>query len=88
MQDIQNPSDAMALMLRTGDPIHNLGYCPRFYSAEFSRLIEQVGSEAVKVTVSGVNPSAPLQFRLRCRLCAPWPVGFSSCAQDAFSPLA
>ena len=88
MRDIQNPSDAMALMMRTGDPVYNVGYCPRFYSAEFSKLIELVGREKVQVTVSGVNPSAPLQFRLRCRLSAPWPVGFAACTQDAFAPLA
>ena len=79
----------MVRLLRIeGDPVYNIGYCPRFYSAEFSKLIELVGSEKVKVTVSGVNVSAPLQFRLRCRLCAPWPAGFSACTQDAFAPLA
>jgi hypothetical protein len=87
-QDIQNPSDAMALMMRTGDPVYNVGYCPRSYSAEFSKLIGLIGREKVQVTVSGVNPSAPLQFRLRCRLSAPWPAGFAACTQDAFSPLA
>lgn len=35
MQDLQNEWDNMALMLRTGDPINVLGYCPRFYSGEF-----------------------------------------------------
>ena len=70
MQDFQNPSDAMALMMRTGDPVHNVGYCPRFYSAEFSKLIELVGRANVEAPVSGVNPSAPLQFRLHCRLSA------------------
>jgi len=88
MQDFQNASDAMALMMRTGDPVYNVGYCPRFYSAEFSKLIELVGRANVEAPVSGVNPSAPLQFRLRCRLSAPWPPGFSACAQDAFAPLA
>ncbi len=88
MQDIQNPYDAMALMLRTCDPVYNVGYCPRFYSAEFSKLIELVGRDKVEVTVSGVNPSAPPQFRLRCRLSDPWPPGFAACAQDVFAPLA
>lgn len=88
MRDIQNPSDDMALMMRTKDPVHNVGYCPRFYSAEFSRLIDLAGRDNVALTVSGINPSAPLQFRLRCRLSAPWPPGFSACAQETFAPLA
>jgi len=87
MQDIQNPADPMALMMRTGDPVLLLGYCPRFYSAEFSKLIELVGHEKLEVRVAGVNPGAPMQLRLRCRLSAPWPPGFAPCNQDVFAPL-
>lgn len=86
-QDFQNPSDSAALLMRTGDPLSIVGYCPRFYSAEFTKLIELVGGDKVEVTVSGMNPDAPLQFRLRCRLTAPWPAGFAACSQDAFEPL-
>jgi hypothetical protein len=86
-QDLQNPSDPTALLLRTGDPMSILGYCPRFYSAEFSKLAELVGASSVQVAVAGVNPLAPLQFRLRCRLSAPWPAGFAPCSQGAFEPL-
>ena len=57
-------------------------------TAEFSKLIELVGQEKVEVTVAGVNPDAPLQFRLRCRLCAPWPAGFVACSGDVFKSLA
>jgi hypothetical protein len=87
MQDVQNPRDHMALMLRTGDPINVLGYCPRFYSGEFSRLLELSDPDQVVVTVAAVNPSAPLQFRLRCQLTSPWPSSFVPCAQEAFKPL-
>lgn len=87
MQDLQNEWDPMALMLRTADPINVLGYCPRFYSGEFSRLFERSEREQVIVKVAGVNVSAPLQFRLRCSLAAPWPRDFVPCAQEAFKPL-
>lgn len=88
MRDLQNPYDGMALMLRTADPVYNVGDCPRFYSAELSKLIALVGQEAVQVTASGVHSKAPLQFRLPCRLTAPWPAGFSACSHEAFAPLA
>ncbi len=71
VQDLQNPNDPSALLMRTADPLSIVGYCPRFYSAEFSKLIALVGQDKVTVTVGGVNPDAPLQFRLRCRLSAP-----------------
>ncbi|WP_295435495.1 HIRAN domain-containing protein [uncultured Thiodictyon sp.] len=86
-KDFQNPSDPSALLVRTGEPLSIVGYCPRFYSAEFSKLIDLVGGDRVVVAVSAVNLDAPLQFRLRCRLTAPWPAGFTACSQDAFQPL-
>lgn len=88
MRDIQNPFDDDALLMQTGDPIFDVGYCPRFYSADFIRLLDLVGKDRVQVTVVAMNPDAPLQFRLRCRLTAPWPVGFSACRQETFKPLA
>ncbi len=88
MQDIQNAFDSDALLMRTDDPMFNAGYCPRFYSAEFTKLIESVGQGNVQVTVQAVNSNAPLQFRLRCRLSAPWPAGFGACEQAVFEPLA
>jgi hypothetical protein len=88
VRDLQNRSDPDAWLMRTDDPISLVGYCPRFYSAEFSKLIEGVGQAAVKVTVAAVNHDAPLQFRLRCRLTAPWPAGFTPFSEDTFGPLA
>lgn len=87
MADLQNRWDGLALMLRTGVPINVLGYCPRFYSGELSSLLELVDRDQVFVTVAAVNPSAPLQFRLRCQLTSPWPSRFVPCAQEAFKPL-
>lgn len=88
VQDFQNPYDPMALLMRTNDPMSLVGYCPRYYSAEFTRLIEAVGPTNVKVTVEQANPDAPSQLRLLCKLTAPWPMNFSPCARDEFTPLA
>lgn len=88
LRDIQNPHDGMALMMRTDDPIYTVGYCPRFYSAEFSSLIEYTSERDVRVVVDAVNVDAPLQFRLRCCLMAPWPANFVPCSQDTFRALA
>ncbi|MCF7983258.1 MAG: HIRAN domain-containing protein [Thiohalocapsa sp.] len=87
MQDVQNPVDGLALMLRTGDPVQLVGYVPRHYSADITRLLGAVGSDAVAVYVDGVNPDAPLHYRLRCRLTAPWPEGFVACGDPEFQPM-
>ena len=87
LQDLQNPNDPNALLMRTADPLSIVGYCPRFYSTEFSKLITLVGQDKVKVTVAGVNPDTPLQFRLRCRPSAPWPAGFTACSDHVFKSL-
>jgi len=88
IRDIQNPFDDDAMLMRTDDPIFNLGYYLRFYSAKFTEILDLVGKDRVRVTVVAVNVDAPLQFWLRCRLAAPWPAGFSACRQEAFEPLA
>lgn len=88
MRDIQNPHDSMALLMRTNDPMSLVGYCPRFYSAEFTRLIDSVGKDDVNLTVEQTNPDAPSQLRLLCKFSAPWPANFSPCSRDEFVPLA
>lgn len=88
MQDMQNEHDAMALLLRTNDPVSVVGYCPRYYSGEFSKLLKSVGANDVRVLVEQVNPDAPMQLRLLCKLHAPWPANFSACAMEQFQPLA
>lgn len=88
MRDLQNEHDDKALLMRTDDPISCVGYCPRYYSAEFSRLLDSIGADKVSVTVEQVNPDAPMQLRLLCKLSAPWPANFSACAPDQFQPTA
>jgi hypothetical protein len=88
MSDLQNEHDDKALLMRTVDPISCVGYCPRYYSAEFSHLLDSVGADKVNVRVEQVNPDAPMQLRLLCKLSAPWPANFSACSLDQFQPTA
>ena len=88
MQDLQNPYDNMALLMRTVDPITLVGYAPRYYSAEFTQLIKTNGPEKVKVTVEQVNNDAPEQYRVLCKLLSPWPANFSPCEKAQFKALA
>jgi len=88
MRDVQNVVDSMALLMRTGDPMSMVGYVPRYYSGEFSTVIDKVGHERVRASVERVNADAPSNFRLLCKLVAPWPVGFAPWSQDEFKPLA
>lgn len=81
-RDVQNPVDPLALSVRTEDPPSAIGYCPRFLTADVSRLLEQ--PDSVKLSVSQVNPDAPLQYRLLCQLRAPWHAGFSTFADAEF----
>ena len=88
MRDLQNLHDGMALLLRTGDPITLVGYAPRYYSGEFTQVINATSPDQIKVTVEQVNRDAPIQYRVLCRLVSPWPASFSPCAQDEFRVLA
>ena len=88
MQDLQNSSDSMALLMRTGDPITLVGYAPKYYSAEFTQLIKVTSPDQVKITVEQVNSDAPIQYRVLCKLVSPWPANFSPCTTKEFEALA
>lgn len=88
MLDPQNEHDPHALVIRTQDPITLVGYAPRYFSSEFTKLMDSVGAENVRVTVEQVNADAPLQYRVLCRIRAPWPSNFQVCDSREFRPLA
>ncbi|NBC11966.1 MAG: hypothetical protein GVY09_01215 [Gammaproteobacteria bacterium] len=87
LKDLQNTRDTMGQMLRTDDPPRIVGYVPRYYCADVSTLLHLAGPEAVTVIVERINPDAPIQYRLLCRLSAPWPADFQPCADDEFQPV-
>lgn len=88
MQDIQNQEDGLALLLRTKEPVTAIGYVPRYYVDDFSKLINSLNKEDISVTVEKVNRDAPIQYRLLCKLTAPWPVSFKPCEGELFKVLA
>jgi hypothetical protein len=87
MLDSQNPHDPSAVALRTADPALLVGYCPRFLTADVHHLLQTVPA-TVHVQVERVNPDAPLQLRLLCRLTAQWPEHFQPCSDALYEPLA
>lgn len=63
--DFQNPFESDALVLRTPDN-YIVGYCPSYLLDDMNRMRK---NEEIKVCVERVNnETAPLQFRLMCRL--------------------
>lgn len=90
MPDIQNPYDCHAVALRTTDDRDRLlvGYVPRYLARDFTTLCYQCNPDFMKVTVERVNPGAPMQMRVLCRMSACWPEEFDPCSDDAFQPIA
>ena len=86
--DMQNKYDECAMALRTDDPVEFVGYCPRYLSRDFRKLLEKNKPLEVHVTVERVDAEAPLNLRLLCKLVAPWPDGFQPCSDDNYKPLA
>jgi len=87
LRDVQNEYDSTALLLRTGQPVSLVGYAPRYYSSDFSRLIEGAGATQAVVEVVRVNPGAPSSYRVLCRMRAPWPSDFLPCQGEEYEPL-
>lgn len=87
MCDVQNRFDALAITLRTDEPVMIVGYCPRYLNEDFRKLLQEYGSSAPQVSVEQVNFNAPLQLRLLCRFSSPWPESFQPCAGESFEPL-
>lgn len=88
MPDPQNPHDALAIALRTGDPVTIVGYCPRYLTGDFHVLLKENKPEEVEVFVERVNVDAPIHLRLLCSLISPWPASFRPCSSEEYVPLA
>jgi hypothetical protein len=86
MPDPQNPQDRYAIALRTEDPATIVGYCPRYISRDFLKVLEN-NPGSVDVRVKRVNTDAPIQLRLLCMLTADWPEKFRPCASEDYQEL-
>lgn len=87
MLDILNSFDENAVSLRTADHVWFVGYVPRFFAADVKTCIQSSNRSNVRLRVVRVNPDAPFQFRLLCRLTTPWPTGFEPCSGSEYEPL-
>jgi len=87
MFDIQNQSDPNAVAVRTEHPIAMIGYVPRYLARDVRHLIYGCEGGSVELFVERVNPDAPTQNRLLCRMMACWPDGFEPCGSDKFLPI-
>ncbi|RAP58311.1 HIRAN domain-containing protein [Oleiagrimonas sp. MCCC 1A03011] len=85
MKDFQNPHDPFALLLRTDDPVSLVGYAPKYYAKDFNVLADD--SDEVQVFVEKINLSAPMQYRVLCKIVAPWPKFFAACNSKIFLPV-
>jgi len=78
----ENPVDPFAIAIEAqGAP---LGYAPRYLAHELTRLMRECPNDSVRVFVHRVNPDAPFQQRLLCRMQACWPDGFQPCSGEEF----
>ena len=92
MHDFQNPSDPLALALRTAEgtqrDMHLIGYCPRYpFADSFDSMTKN--EEWPRITIERVNPApAPVRFRLLCRAEMQLDAGATPFADSKFQPLA
>ncbi len=89
LPDIQNTHDQYAVAVRTCDRIGRfvIGYVPRYLAQDVWQLFGGCGPNVVELRVEHVNPAAPLQQRLLCRMHACWPNGFQPCSREEFQPI-
>lgn len=87
MLDAQNEHDSCAIALRAEQPTLLVGYAPRYFAADFRKVLLGPSSETVQAFVERVNPGAPTQLRLLCRITAAWPKGFRPCTDSLYQPL-
>ena len=87
MADIQNQQDRLAIALRTGDPATIVGYCPRYLTEDFNRLLKEFVPDEIEVSAEKINIDAPIQLRLLCKIVCQWPKNFEPCSSEPYRPI-
>jgi hypothetical protein len=87
MLDLQNSHDPRAVAVRTEEQPTQIGYVPRYLARDVWELVHQCGVDFIEMYVDRVNPDAPLQNRVLCRMHACWPEGFRPCSSEDFAPI-
>lgn len=84
LMDIQNQSDPNAVAVRTENPSEMIGYVPRYLARDVWHLVQNCEVDLIELFVERVNPEAPMQNRLLCKMQACWPDEFQPCSGDEF----
>lgn len=87
MPDLQNDADPNAVALRTDRERTMIGYVPRYLAYDVWNLVQNCEVDFINISVAKVNPDAPTQNRVLCRMNACWPAGFEPCSGDEFLPI-
>jgi HIRAN domain len=82
-----NPEDPAAIGVCTVKPRVLVGYAPRYLAADIGALLNPCADRWLELSVERVNPQAPPQYRLLCKLRADWPDGFEPCKHEQFEPM-
>ena len=82
-----NQHDRFAVAIWTNGVEQRIGYVPRYLARDIGWLYRTCGPDAAHLTVERVNPSAPMQRRVLCRMNACWPDEFEPCSDEAFQPI-
>lgn len=87
MADFQNSTDPHAVAVRTEEDRMMIGYVPRYLARDVWNLVQECDVDFLQLTVASVNPDAPFQNRLLCRMNACWPDNFRPCSGEEFHPI-
>ncbi len=83
--DEDNPADLFAVGVYTSNDV-KIGYVPRYFAHDMRKLMVGCG-DIFHLQAERLNPKAPLQHRVLCRIQACWPDDFEPCSGDAFLPI-
>lgn len=89
MFDNFNSHDPEAIAVRTSDDQDRMliGYVPRYLAREVRVLCASCHPDFIDLRAVRVNPGAPLQQRLLCKMASCWPKGFCPCESEDFQPV-
>lgn len=65
--DSQNEYDAEAVLIRADRPPEIIGYCPRYLAKAIKKLLLQ-DSNCLTISVEALQESAPINYKLLCKL--------------------
>lgn len=88
LPDVCNEYDRNAVAVRTDDERMLIGYVPRYLARDVWHLLRECDPDFIRLEVERLNPDAPLQQRLLCRMNACWPDEFRPCSSEDFQPIA